>query len=331
MSAPVRIGILGTGNVAARAMIAPSRDVPDVAIVAVASRDAAKAAAYAAANSIPRHRDYEGLLADPGVDVVYITLPNALHAEWSIRALEAGKHVLCEKPMTCNEREARDVASAAERTGRVFMEALHFPYHPFTKRLRDVLDTRVLGSIVGASVDFQLPASFIPPDDPKRDFALGGGALMDAGCYPLVALRHLVGEVDVVRDASAEIEPANPQVDLRVRGALGLAGGCDCDFQVSFLAERGPVVDLVLTGTQGRMVVKLLVLPHMGATMRLEWRDRVYEERADSTPSYVFQLRELVRCVRDGAPVLTSADDGARTLRVVDEIYRKAGLQPRGI
>ena len=154
---------------------------------------------------------------------------------------------------------------------------------------------------------------------------------MDAGCYPLVALRHFVGEVDEVRRASAETEPGNPQVDLRVRATLGLAGGCDCDFQLSFLAERGPVVDLVLTGTQGRLVIKLLVLPHMGATMRLEWRgDRVYEERADSTPSYVFQLRELVRCVRDGAPVLTSAEDGALTLRVVDEIYRKAGLRPRG-
>src|SRR5262245_34025715 len=112
MSKPLGIGILGTGNIAARSLIAPVRDVPGVAIVSVASRDSAKAAAYARANGISRHVGYEGLLADPDVDVVYITLPNAMHAEWSIRALRAGKHVLCEKPMASNESEAREVAAA---------------------------------------------------------------------------------------------------------------------------------------------------------------------------------------------------------------------------
>jgi predicted dehydrogenase len=104
--------MLGTGGIAARALIAPAGDVPDVTVLSVGSRDPDKARAYAQANAIPRHTSYEGLLSDPDVDVVYITLPNALHAQWSIRALEAGKHVLCEKPMASNEREAREVAAA---------------------------------------------------------------------------------------------------------------------------------------------------------------------------------------------------------------------------
>src|SRR5262245_10078292 len=102
-SRPLRIGILGTGRISGRALVEPARALPEVAVVSVASREPAKAAAYAAANSIPRHTDYEGLLADPDVEVVYITLPNSLHAQWSIRALQAGKHVLCEKPMASNE------------------------------------------------------------------------------------------------------------------------------------------------------------------------------------------------------------------------------------
>jgi predicted dehydrogenase len=330
MSDLIRIGILGTGNIAARAVLGPVRQVTEVAVVAVASRDSNKAAAYAAANSIPRHCDYDGLLADPNVDVVYITLPNGLHAEWSIRALEAGKHVLCEKPMASNEAEAKAIAETVRRTERVFMEAFHFPYHPFFKRVRDMLDTRAIGRMTHVNAEFEIPGSFIPAGDHRLSYAMAGGALMDAGCYPLYALRLLAAEVESVASASAELDSTDAQVDLRMRANLALAGGIGADFVTSFLAKDKPTVDLVLTGEDGRLVVKLLVLPHLGATLRLEWRGQVYEEFAESTPSYEYQLRELVRSVSKGAPVLTSADGGALNMRAIDSIYSKAGLHIRG-
>jgi predicted dehydrogenase len=326
----VRIGILGTGGIAARALLAPAQDVPEVVVTSVASRDMAKAAAYAEKNAIPHHTDYEGLLNDPDVDVVYITLPNSLHAAWSIRALEAGKHVLCEKPMAANEREAAEVAAAVERTRQVYLEAFHFPYHPFAKRVRDLLDTRVLGRIVDVSASFQIPGKYIGTDNIRRNYALGGGALMDAGCYALNALRHVLGEPVSVVEATAETEPADSQVDLSMHARLAFPEGRSGTLHTSFLAKDVADTAMVISGEHGRLGINSLYVPQWGGSLRLEWNGRVYEETADPTPSYVFQLHELVRCVRDGSPVLTSAADGVLNMRAIDAIYRKAGLRLRG-
>jgi predicted dehydrogenase len=140
-----------------------------------------------------------------------------MHAEWSIRALEAGKHVLCEKPMTANEAEARALARAVHRSDRVWMEAFHYPYHPFAKRVRDLLDTRAIGDVQSVDAAFQIPGKFISPDNIRRKFSLGGGALMDLGCYALRALRDILGEPEEVREARAEVDPSEPQVDVRMR------------------------------------------------------------------------------------------------------------------
>lgn len=330
MAHALRVGILGTGRIATRALIEPVQHVPDVAVAAVASRDPDRAAAFAAAHGIPRHCDYERLLADPDLEVIYITLPNALHAEWSIRALEAGKHVLCEKPMASNEAEAIVVRDAVRRTGRVFMEAFHFPYHPFFRRVRDMLDTGAIGPLVSASADFEIPGSrFIAPGDHRLSYALGGGALMDAGCYPIYALRLSVGEIASVIDSCAETDVNDSQVDLRMQARLALIGGETAQITTSFLATNQPIVNLHMTGESGSLNAHLFVLPHLGASIRLEWAGHLYEEQTDSIPSYTYQLREFVRCVRHGAPVLTSADKGALNMRVIDSIYASAGLRPR--
>jgi predicted dehydrogenase len=330
MNAPIRIGILGTGNIAARALLAPAKDVPEVSVTAVGSRDLARAQAYAAAQGLWRSTTYEGLLEDPEIDVVYITLPPSLHAEWSIRALEAGKHALCEKPLAANEAEARQVATVVRRSGRVYMEAFHFPYHPFAKRMRDLLDTQAIGAIVRAEARFQIPGKYIAAGNIRRQFALGGGALMDAGCYAMNTLRMLLGEPERVLEAAAQGEPGDPRVDAGMRATLSFAGGRTGRLHASFLAEDAPDVDVIIEGERGRLVVKSLYVPQWGGALRLEWDGHVYDEPADPTPSYVYQLRELVRCIRHGAPVLTSAENGAANMRAIDAVYRAAGLPLRG-
>jgi predicted dehydrogenase len=242
----------------------------------------------------------------------------------------AGKHVLCEKPMTSNEPEAREVAAAVQRSGRVYMEAFHYPYHPFARRVRNLLDTQALGGIVGAEARFQIPGKYIAAGNIRRQHALGGGALMDAGCYALNALRTLLGEPEHVVAARAQPQEGDPLVDVDMRATLTFPGGRTGTLHASFLAQDTPDVVVVVEGERGRLEIKSLYVPQWGGALRLEWDGRVYEEQADPTPSYVFQLRELVRCIRQGAPVLTSVENGALNMRAIDAIYRAAGLPPRG-
>jgi len=330
MTPALRIGILGTGKIAERALLAPAKDVSEIRVEAVGSRTNERARAYAAANGIERAQSYEELIADPAIDIVYITLPPSMHADWSIRALEAGKHVLCEKPMAANEVEARQVAQAVHQSDLVYMEAFHYPYHPFAKRVRDLLDTHVIGEIRDVEASFQIPGKFIARDNIRLSFLLGGGALMDAGCYPLRALRSLLGEVVNVREAHAQTTPEASQVDLAMRATLEFANGREGRLHTSFLASDKPDVRVFIRGETGALDITSLYVPQWGGALRLVWGRRVYVEQADPTPSYLYQLRELVRCVRDGAPVLTNVDDGISNMAAIDAIYRKAGLELRG-
>jgi predicted dehydrogenase len=330
MNQPLRIGILGTGNIAGRALIIPAKDMPEVSVVAVGSRTAARGQTYAQANGIARALSYEELIADPSVDIVYITLPPSMHAEWSIKALRAGKHVLCEKPMAANAAEAREVAAVVRQGRCVYMEAFHYPYHPFAKRLRDLLDTKAIGPVRSVEANFQIPGQFIKPENIRRRFNLAGGALMDAGCYAQRAIRSILGEMTQVIDAHADTDPGDSQVDLAMRTTLEFTGGRTGRLIASFLAQDKAVTTITIAGEAGSLVVESLYVPQWGGSLSMKWAGRTYHESADPTPSYVYQLKELVRCVHDGAPVLTSADDGVLNMSAIDDIYRKAGLQIRG-
>src|SRR5580693_4216462 len=136
----VRIGILGTARIAGNGLIKAAAAVPDITVAAVAARDSQRAEAFAARYGIPgAYGSYDDLLADPGIDAIYNPLPNSLHAPWTLEAIAAGKHVLCEKPFASNAAEAADVAEAASASGLVVMEAMHYRYHPLTKRLAEVV------------------------------------------------------------------------------------------------------------------------------------------------------------------------------------------------
>src|SRR5256885_6126119 len=184
----LRIGTLGSSRISRPALIEPAASVPEVIVAAVAARDLARAEAYALRHGIEKaYGSYQELLDDPEIDAVYNPLPNSLHGPWTLRAIAAGKHVLCEKPFTSNADEAAQVVRAAEDSGLVVMEAMHYRYHPLIARLREV--TAGLGPVR----HLQCWTSFAigDPADIRYDFALGGGALMDGGCYAIDVLRLL--------------------------------------------------------------------------------------------------------------------------------------------
>src|SRR5947208_6211709 len=197
---PLRFGILGAARIAPMALVKPARRVPEATVLAVAARDPERARRFAARHGIPRvHQSYDALLADPEIDAVYNPLPNALHAPWTIRALAAGKHVLCEKPFAANAAEAEEMARAAERAGRVLVEAFHWRYHPLFARMRAILDAGEIGQIRHLEAHFCIPLPL--PNDIRYRKDLAGGALMDTGCYTVSVLRHLAGAEPAVESA----------------------------------------------------------------------------------------------------------------------------------
>ncbi len=227
----LRIGALGVARITPAALIKPSRVVPQVAVTAVAARDPARAREFAGKHGIPVvHDSYEALIGDPEVDAIYNPLPNSLHAPWTLRAIAAGKHVLCEKPFASNEAEAAGVAAAAKSAGVVVMEAFHYRYHPLARQMQQIAAGE-LGELrhVEAALCFPLPRF----SDIRYRFDLAGGATMDAGCYAINCIRMLgQGEPEVT---GAQAKLRSPDVDRAMsptsgspaapRGASGLRSG----------------------------------------------------------------------------------------------------------
>src|SRR5271166_5588213 len=238
----MRLGLLSTARIN-ELLVAGARQARGVEVVAIGSRDRARAEAQAQALGIPRaHGSYEELLADPDVEAVYVALPNSLHVEWSVRALEAGRHVLCEKPLSRRPAELVRAFDVAERRGLVLAEGFMWRHHPQAHRLLELLGEVGELRLIRTSFSFLLENAA----DVRLRASLDGGALMDLGCYCLSAARLLAGEPLVV---SAQQVRGGDAVDMRLTGLLRFAhdvlATIDCGFD---LASRD---GLEVAGTQG--------------------------------------------------------------------------------
>jgi len=324
---PLRIGILGAARIAPMALIRPARAVPEVSVTAVAARDAARARAFAAKHGVPKvHASYDALIGDPEIDAIYNPLPNALHCDWTLRALRAGKHVLCEKPIASNAGEAQRMASAAEETGRVLVEAFHWRYHPLAARMRELVRSGVLGEVqrVEASMCIPLPL----PGDIRYRFELGGGATMDTGCYAINLVRFLAEAEPSVE--SVEVRRSSPDVDRWMRAELrfedGRSGRVECSlFSAKLLAVRARVI-----GSLGTLDVLNPVAPHLLHRLRLRTSGAARSESVPGDSTYTHQLRAFAAHVRGGAKMSTDARDAVLNMRVIDAVYDRAGMKRRG-
>ena len=333
--APLRIGVLGAARITPMALLTPAKAMGgDVEIAAIAARDPARAAAFAKKHRIARsHGGYEALLADEGIDAIYNPLPNSLHAEWTIRALAAGKHVLCEKPFASNAAEAEQMAAAAKKAGRVLMEAFHWRHHPLAARMIEIVRSGELGTIQHIDTRMCIPLPFF--GNIRYRYDLAGGATMDTGAYAVHMLRTLAGaEPEVVK---AEARLSSPNVDrwmrAEVKFADGRTGRITCSLWSSTLLDIGARV----VGSAGEMRVFNPVAPQFYSrlTVRSEagaadGKRKRRVEKVAGEPTYLCQLRAFLASVRDGAPVVTSAEDAVRNMRTIDAIYRAAGLPVRG-
>jgi predicted dehydrogenase len=307
----VRWGVLSTARIN-RKVLAGARTASNVDVVAVSSRDRERGEAFASEHGIERvHGSYEDLLADPDVEAVYIPLPNSMHVPWSVKALEAGKHVLCEKPLTRRVSDAEAAFDAAERAGRLLMEAFMWRYHPQTQAL--VEQAREIGSlrVVRAAFGFSIR------DDPanvRLQGDLDGGSLMDVGCYCVSALRLLGGEPEDVGGLAV-----GDDVDVRFAGVLRLPGDVlgtfDCGFDVP---PRGAIE---VVGDGGTLVAED---PWHGQSPRLT-RDGE-EVRVESANPYGLELEDFSAAIREGRPPRLGREDAVGQARAIEMLYASAGM-----
>ena len=324
MVEPIRWGILSTANIG-RAAVIPALEAADGAeVLAVASRDQERAETFAAANGISRaHGSYEALLADPEIDAVYIPLPNRLHAEWTLRAAGAGKHILCEKPLAVNAAECEAMSAAAEAAGVVLTEAFMYRFHPRTKRVLELLRGGVIGEprTVRSAFTFRLR----DPDNIRLSAELGGGALMDVGCYCVNASRTLTGAEPVAAQASARWTDGAPGlgVDDELTGVLHFPGGVTAHFDCALTQERWEFYEVA--GTEGVLRVDSAFLPGTDDVTAVVHRGRDREEHpVAGDDEYRLMVEHFTACVRDGTTPRWPPAEAAANMRAIEALYRSA-------
>ncbi len=315
----LRVGLLSTANINL-ALLGGARAAEGVEVVAVASRSAERAEAYAAEHSIGRaHGSYEALLGDPEVDAVYVPLPNSLHVPWSIRALEAGKHVLCEKPLTRHPHYAEEAFAAAERAGRVLAEAFMWRHHPQARKLQELAAEGVIGQtrLVRAAFSFDI-FGMNRPDDVRLQSSLDGGGLMDVGCYCVSGMRLLAGEPVTVSGRRID---GGDGVDVRFTGTMafsnGVLGSFDCGLD---MVDRS---ELELIGDAGSL---FLADPWHSRDARIELRRPEGTETVEvaAADPYACELEDFAAAVRGERPHPFGRADAVGQARVIAALYRAA-------
>lgn len=304
MSAALRWGLLGTAHINRR-LIPAMRAVRRSRIAAVASRDPVRARAYAAEWDIPvAHDGYAALLRDRAIDAVYIPLPNALHVEWGLRALDAGKHVLCEKPLALAPDDVDRLEAVARGRGRVVAEAFMYRHEPLVARIGELLGGRAIGSLRAIAAGFTFSRTRMP--DVRLDPALGGGSLWDVGCYAVNAARLAAGSEPVEASGFAAIGATG--VDESFSGLLRFPAALVATIQCSFQAPYRSWLEV--TGERGVLRVANIFRPAPLETIELALDGSVQRIPVDGSELlFARMVEDFVAAALDGAaPAVTLAD-----------------------
>jgi D-xylose 1-dehydrogenase (NADP+, D-xylono-1,5-lactone-forming) len=299
------------------ALLGGARESSLVDVIGVGSRERARAEAYAQERGLERaYGGFDELLADPDVDAVYIALPNALHVEWAVRALEAGKHVLSEKPLTRDPREAERAFDAAERAGRILMEGFMYRHHPQTKRLVQLVRDGEIGELrlVRSHFSFTLDR----PRDVRWERDLGGGSLLDLGCYCTNLMRTLAGEPERVY---AEQITAPSGVDVRFAATLRFAAGALGHFDCAFDLPRR--IGFEAVGSDGSATM-LQPFAEDEVTLEVRRGDELVSSETETANRYGLEVDNFARAIAGEEPPLLDRSDSVAQARALDALLRSA-------
>lgn len=339
MSKPLRWGILGTGNIASQfaAGVAGARRS---VITAVGSREASTAGTFAQRYAIANvHGTYDSLLSDPNVDAIYLSLPNSMHHNWTLRALAAGKHVLCEKPFATNAAEAQEMFDAARRRGLVLVEAFMYMSQPQTLAVLDEIRSGAIGEVRLVRTSFCYRTLKVDTNIRFRK-DLAGGAMMDVGCYCLSFSRLMIGKEPTSVHAVGKIHHSG--VDEMAAGVLGFEGGAAATFSCGMSVQADNTA--YICGTEGYIEIPVpWKPPATGATYTIARSTppkmdavpgaapaappRVTKTADAGGPLYAVEADDFAAAVLDGAPPRVSEAHTMGNMHLLDTIRRQIGLQ----
>jgi predicted dehydrogenase len=327
MHEPLRFGVLGAAKIAPAALIRPCTEGDEAVVVVVAARDKSRAEQFARQHGIARVADdYAAVVRDPEIEAVYNPLPMSLHAEWTMAALRAGKHVLCEKPLAANAREARQMVEAAQAAGLVLAEAFHYRYHPVFERILAIVHSGQLGRL--RRVEGRFTVAIADTNDLRHRFETAGGATMDLGCYPLHWLRQVTGEEP--RVVRAQAREGNPHIDLTMTAELVFPSGVTGAMHTSMAPDEPFAASLSIEGEAGSLWADNPMAPHNGHRITLRVGNIETTEQLDSQTTYRHQLVAFVAAVRSGVRLPTGGTDAIGNMELIDAVYRAAGMPLRG-
>lgn len=323
---PLRFGVLGAARIAPKALVNPVSLIDSAVVSRVAARDQSRAEAFAKLNGIAAvSASYDELIHADDVDVVYNPLPMNLHHEWTIKALRAGKDVLCEKPFASNADEATEMVAVAREEGRFLGEAFHHWYHPLFQRILDVVASGVIGTIERAEGYFNIS---LPQPDIRWDYATSGGSLMDLGCYSMMWVRHVIGQEPTVSDAVATEGPE--KIDADMWAELAFPGGATGRIESSMVYEGPGDIRLEVVGSAGSITAVNPLAPQSGNLLTIRTNHGVTAGEVLAGSTYEHMVRAFCDHVVHGTEFPTQGDDSIRNMAAIDAVYMAARLPKRG-
>lgn len=317
MNKKLRWGILGTARIARNSLIPAIIESTNGEVRVIASRDLNKAEACAEQFNIPvALGSYKSLLDHPDIDAVYTPLPASMHAEWSIRAAEAGKHVLCEKPLAANADEVREMIRVFKEKRLLLAEALMYKYHPLTRRMIELIQSGAIGKLKTVCAQFNADQE---EGDIRWFREMAGGGLLDVGSYCISAMRLMTGEEPSHMSALAVYNDSG--VDINMAGTLlfpsGVTGHFGCSLEAEFDCSYGA------SGTEGRLLIDFGALcPWPGSAFTIRhWRDGNCSEYVIPPANhYLMLVEDFGRAVLEGTPMKMSLDDALNNMLVLDRL-----------
>jgi len=328
MGERVKWGIMGNATIARVCVIPAIRKSCNGALHALATRSPAHAEDLAAENHIEQIYDsYDALLTDPRIDAIYIPLPNHLHYPWAIKALNAGKHVLCEKPLACSAKQAEEMVRAAEQAGRLLMEAFMYRFHPRSRRIKQLVDEGRIGMpcLVRSAFCYRMSEKdWTDRDNARLKPEAGGGSLLDVGCYSVSAARWFFKAEPTQVQAQAIYHPSG--VDVHMVGTLGFAGSGLATFEASFISALQQTYSVV--GPDGA-----IELPHNAfipwekdAVFLLRGRDQEDGQQHVVTGADEYQLmvEHFAEALLGKTQLMVPPDESICNMRVLDALAQAA-------